>query len=90
MTYTYILDKLIYISTLLFFRSKSGQGISIPYGYSTGFVSGVPVDQSLRQAYPFIMPGQYVTQMPYSPQQVHIKYIIIIINAISDYTFCLQ
>ena len=50
--------------------SKSGQGISIPYGYSTGFVSGVPVDQSLRQAYPFIMPGQYVTQMPYSPQQL--------------------
>ena len=68
-----ILDKLIYTvstCTLLFFRSKSGQGISIPYGYSTGFVSGVPVDQSLRQAYPFIMPGQYVTQMPYSSQQV--------------------
>ncbi|NP_001292177.1 uncharacterized protein LOC100641322 [Amphimedon queenslandica] len=47
------------------------QGISIPYGYTGGFVSGLPIDQSLRPAaYPFLMPtGQYVTQMPY-PQQL--------------------
>ena len=47
------------------------QGISIPYGYTGGFVSGLPIDQGLRPAaYPFLMPtGQYVTQMPY-PQQV--------------------
>ena len=61
----------------LFARSKAAasataaQGISIPYGYTGGFVSGLPIDQGLRPAaYPFLMPtGQYVTQMPY-PQQV--------------------
>lgn len=47
-----------------------GQGIGIPYGYPTGFVSGLPIDQSFRSTYPFLMPGQYVTQMPYTQQQV--------------------
>lgn len=49
--------------------SKVSQGqISIPaYGYpAAGFVSGLPVDQSgLRPAYPFMIPGQYVTAQPY-------------------------
>ena len=59
------------------FRSAStvllpyGQGIGIPYGYPTaGFVSGLPIDQSFRSTYPFLMAGQYVTQMPYSQQPV--------------------
>ncbi len=47
-----------------------GQGIGIPYGYPTSFMSGLPIDQSLRSGYPFLMPGQYVTQMPYTQQQV--------------------
>ena len=46
-------------------KAASGQGISLPYFNSAAsFVSGLPVDQR----YPFIMPGQYVAQMPY-PQQ---------------------
>jgi len=60
-------------SPLSSYRTKVSQGqINIPaaaYGYPTGFVSGLSIEQAgLRPTYPFMIPGQYVTQMPY--QQV--------------------
>lgn len=52
-------------------RAKVSQ-VSIPaaaYGYPAGFVSGLSMEQTgIRPTYPFMIPGQYVTQMPY--QQV--------------------
>lgn len=67
----------------VFYRTKgpaAASGISIPYGYAGGFVSGLPLDQTLRPAaaYPFLMPtGQYVTQMPYAQQVSIIMYMYI-------------
>lgn len=44
----------------------------ISYGYPpAGFVSGLPIDQSFQSPYTLRMPGQYITQMPYTQQQVH-------------------
>ncbi len=85
------------LCTHVLYRSKPGQSISIPYGYPTtaGFVSSLPIDQSLR-SYPFLMSaGQYVTQMPYTQQQVLVHNVTcfallnnIACNVIRVYTKC--
>lgn len=51
-------------------RIKSSQGISIPYSYQAGLVPGLSMEQGIRQAYPFIVPGQYVTPMQYQQQVI--------------------
>ena len=63
------------LTSLPLHRAKVSQ-VSIPaaaYGYPAGFVSGLSMEQTgIRPTYPFMIPGQYVTQMPY--QQVRLAF----------------